>query len=408
MTSMRFISTDERRTRLALRHCLSVPATDAYEVAESLVGLHSTDPTTVYLSARARIRGFQREDLDRALFEEKSLIRLVGMRRTLWVVPRPAVGVVHQSSTRTLIAPERRRTAAMVEQGGIAGDGAAWVRRASARTMEALGRRGEATAAELTKDVPELAEKITFYKRDGSVMTTMGMVTRVLFLLATEGKVVRARPKGTWVSGLYRWAPMDSWVEGMDLETVDPATARARLLSKWLRAFGPGTETDITWWTGWTKGNVRVALEHADAIEIGVDSGPAWVAADDVDPVEGDSSFVRLLPSLDPTTMGWKQRGWYLGDNERRLFDRNGNGGPTIWVDGRAVGGWAQRKSGEITWELVEDVGREGAAEIEREAASLSEWLDGTVVSPRFRSPLHDELRSQADQGSRGTSPPNH
>ena len=396
---MRFFSAAERRARLAWRHFLSTPAGSVEAVARGLVAYHSTDPATVHLSANARVPGLRRSDLEHALYAEKSLVRIVGMRRTLWVVPRADVAMIHHSSTRPLIAPERKRTARMVEEGGIAGDGAAWIRRSSARTIAALRARGEATAAELTKDVPELGEKLTFFKRDGSILTTMGMVTRMLFLLSTEGKVVRARPKGTWVSGLYRWAPMDLWLDSTVLEPIDPAIARAGLLERWLSAFGPATEIDIAWWTGWTRGSVRAALRDTGAVEVEVDTGPAWVRADDLDPPEGRPRFVRLLPSLDPTTMGWKERGWYLGDHERILFDRNGNAGPTVWVDGRVVGGWAQRRSGEVVWQLTEPVPRVRAAEIEREAAALHEWLEGTVVSPRFKSPLHDTLRTSGRRG---------
>jgi hypothetical protein len=391
---MRFVSVEERRARLAARHFLAVPAGGVEEVANRLVGYHSTDPTTVYLSARARVAGFGREDLDRALFDDRSLVRIVGMRRTLWVVPRPLLPVVHNSSTCDLIAPERRRTARMVEEGGIATDGAEWVRRAAARTIKALRRREAATATELTKDVPELSEKLTFYKRDGSVMTTVGMVTRMLFLLSTEGKVVRVRPRGSWVSGQYRWAPMDAWLGGAGIESTDPAVARAELLARWLGGFGPATETDIAWWTRWTKGRVRAALAAIGAAEVEIESGTAFVLADDVEPAADAPPFVRLLPSLDPTTMGWKQREWYLGAHETKLFDSNGNAGPTVWVDGRIVGAWAVRKSGEIVWELVESIPAARIADIESEAGALQEWLEGTVVSPRFASPLHNSIRA--------------
>jgi hypothetical protein len=390
---MRFISVEERRARLAARHFLSAPAGSVEDVANCMVGYHSTDPTTVHLSARARVPGFRRADLDAALYETRSLVRVVGMRRTLWVVPRAGVPVVHHSSTRALIAPERKRTARMVQESGIAADGAAWLRRAETRTMAALAERGEAVATDLTRDVPELAEKITFYKRDGSVLTTMGMVTRILFLLATEGKVVRTRPKGTWVSGLYRWAPMESWL-GFPIEALDPGEARARLLDRWLFAFGPATETDIGWWTGWTKGHLRTALGEIGAVAVEVDSGPAWIGSADQGGDPPRPKFVRLLPSLDPTTMGWKERDWYLGGHDKQLFDRNGNAGPTVWVDGRAVGAWAVRKSGEIVWELLESVPAARVAEIEQEAESLFEWLEGTVVSPRFTSLLHNAIRA--------------
>jgi len=356
-----------------------------------MVGLHSSDPATVYLSARARIPGLKPGDLEAALYDERSVVRVLGMRRTMFVVPTDLAPLLHYSSTVALMAAERRRIVKMVEDAGIATNGTRWVERVSERTLEALHARGEALATELTKDVPELGEKITFYKKDGSVLSTVGMSTRILFLLANEGRIIRGRPNGSWVSSLYRWAPMETWIGGPMAE-IDQPQAQCLLLTRWLRSFGPATELDMKWWTGWPVTQVRRALAEIGAVEVQVDSGPAYLLPDDTTPVEPVSSWVQLLPSLDPTTMGWKQREWYLGPHYPRLFDRNGNAGPTVWVDGRVVGGWAQRSSGEIVWELLEDVGTEAISEVERQAGALADWLGERVVIPRFRSPSDKAL----------------
>jgi len=257
--------------------------------------------------------------------------------------------------------------------------------------LEALQARGEAVATELNKDVPELSEKITFYKKDGSVLTTVGMSTRTLFLLATEGRIIRARPKGTWVSSLYRWTPLEAWLGG-PMPEMGRAEAQAALLTRWLETFGPGTEADMKWWTGWPVTQVREALAAIGAVAVGIESGAAYVLPDDLEPVEPAGRWVALLPSLDPSTMGWKERDWYLGPHGSSLFDNNGNAGQTVWVDGRIVGGWGQRSTGEITWQLLEEVDSAAVAEIERKAAELETWIGERVVVPRFRSPLDRHL----------------
>jgi Winged helix DNA-binding domain len=391
---MRTITSDERRARLALRHRLARPAGDVVEAAEAMTGLHSSDPATVYLSARSRVPGFKQGDLEHALYEEKSLARVHAMRRTMFVVPVEMVSMLHYSSTVALIGPERRRLAGWLESYGIAEDGAKWIDEVSAKTLTALSERGEAIATELSKDVPELNEKITFYKADGSVLTTVGMTTRILFLLATEGKVTRGRPKGTWVSSMYRWAPMDAWLGGPIPEMTKPQ-AQAAVLEKWLRTFGPGTEVDMKWWTGWPVTQVRSALATIGAVEVELDSGAGYLLPDDLDPVPSVDHWVALLPALDPTTMGWKEREWYLGPHAPRLFDRNGNAGQTIWVDGKIVGAWGQRVSGEVVWELLEDIGSESIVEIEVQAAELESWLDDKRLIARFASPLDRELSAR-------------
>lgn len=115
---------------------------------------------------------------------------------------------------------------------------------------------------------------------------------------------------------------------------------------------------------------------------------------DDLEPTAAADPWVALLPALDPTPMGWAERDWYLGTHCDRLFDRTGNIGPTIWVDGRIVGGWSQRGTGEIATELLEDVGSDAVEQIGDEAGHLEIWLGDVRFKPRFPTPLHKHLAS--------------
>jgi hypothetical protein len=170
--------------------------------------------------------------------------------------------------------------------------------------------------------------------------------------------------------------------------------ARAELVRRWLGAFGPGTAADLKWWTGWTTGQVKQALATVQPVEVELGSGNGLVLAGDVEPVMPPSPWVSLLPALDPTPMGWQERSWYLGPHAPALFDRSGNVGPTVWCDGRVVGGWAQRENGEVVYRLLEDVGSEAAAAVEAEAGRLTEWIGPVRVTPRFRTPMERELAS--------------
>jgi hypothetical protein len=108
--------------------------------------------------------------------------------------------------------------------------------------------------------------------------------------------------------------------------------------------------------------------------------------------VRAPEAWVSLLPSLDPTTMGWRERGWYLGDHGPALFDTNGNAGPTVWVDGRVAGAWAQRRSGEVVHQLLDDVGHDAVTAVDRAAAELETWFGDVRVTPRFPTPLQKQL----------------
>ena len=358
-----------------------------------MVGLHSTDPATVFLGAAARLKKPTIEAVEGPLYDDRTLVRTLCMRRTLFVIPVELVPIVQAAITDALVRPERKRTVRMIEEAGIAKDGARWLRQAEAATVAAIDAAGEVTGADLSKAVPRLRKQIS-YGEGKTWAGKMGMTTRVLFLLACEQRVVRGRPQGSWTSTRYRWAPMRSWLpEGFP--TWKPDEARAELARRWLAAFGPGTIADLKWWTGWPLGRTRQAVAALDTVEVELDGGATGIVlAGDEAPVRPPKPWAALLPSLDPTTMGWAERDWYLGAHKAALFDTNGNAGPTVWWDGRIAGGWMQRKNGEIVWRLLDDVGADGRRAVEREVERLQTWLAGAVAVPRFPTPLYDQLRA--------------
>jgi hypothetical protein len=387
---VRTFSVEERRARLGRRHFLAggSRARDPVEVAGGLVGLHATDPATVYLSARAR--GVEADRLEGALYEDRSVLRMIGMRRTLFVLPLGLAAVVKAACTDSIAEAQRRRYAKLIEEGGITTDGRAWLAEAAEATLRAIETRGPVYAAELSADVPQLRESIA-YGEGKTWAGKVAMTTWVLFLLAAEGQIVRGRPRGAWTSSQWSWSSAESWLQA-PLGTLEPEPARAELAARWLASYGPATVADLKWWSGWNLGQTRKALEEIGAIEFDLDGTPGVALPDDLEAEPEPEPWAALLPSLDPTVMGWKERAWYLGAHGPALFDRNGNAGPTVWWNGRVVGGWAGRNDGEIVFRLLEDVGADAVRAIEAEAERLQSWLGETKVVPRFATPLAKEL----------------
>jgi len=389
---LRRIDIDERRARLGVRHHLAdgARAATVAEIAADLVGIHSSDPASVFLGFGTRMKSPDFDAVERALYDDRTVARILGMRRTMFVVPVDLVPTIHSACTRALAARERRRLIQMLEAAGLAEDGASWLRAAEKATLRAFAKRGEATATELSKDVPQLREQMS-YGEGKKWAGVQGVSTRVLFLLATDGRIVRGRPRGSWISTQYRWVPIERWLGS---EPVEPPTAVARvdLVRRWLERFGPGTVVDIKWWTGWTVTETKRALADVGAVEVDLDGMTGFVLPDDVETAPPIDPWAALLPALDSTVMGWQERAWYLGPHGPALFDRNGNAGPTVWWDGRIVGGWAQRSDGEIVLRLLDDVGADGRATIDAMADQLAAWLGERRVLPRFRTPLEREL----------------
>lgn len=391
MSSVR-IGVDERRARLAVRHHLAPAARAAgvTTVARDMLALHATDPATVYLAAWARTRSPSVDALARAMYDDRDLVRILGMRRTMFVVPVELMPVVLAACTRAIAVVERRRTVQFLAQSGIAEDPAAWLAEVEEATVAALKLRGEALSVELSADEPRLAEQIRFAEGK-SYAAAQSVASRVLPLLAAHGRVVRGRPRGSWTSSQYRWSTVEAWLPGGVPELAAEA-ARVELARGWLRAFGPAPVADLKWWSGWTLGQTRAALAEIGPVEVDMDGEPGVALADDLEPTPVPEPHAALLPGLDPSVMGWQARGWFLGAHRESLFDTNGNAGPTVWWGGRVVGGWAQRRDGEIVLRLLEDVGADATAAITAEADRLQDWIGPVRVTPRFRTPLERTL----------------
>ncbi len=374
----------QRRARLGVRHLLSTRAASVEDVADAVVGLHATDPATVFLSACARLEQPSVAEVEAALYDRCTLVRLLCMRRTMFAVTAGTAPVVQAAAGAAIAAKERQKLLAYLAEGvGWDADRLAEVEKA---TLEALRLRGEATTVELTRDVPDLLEQVVVAPGK-PYETRQNVSSRIIRVLAADGWLHRGRPLGSWLSSQFRWVPATPWPE------LDPDQARAELARRWLASYGPATEADLKWWTGWSLGHTRKALAAAGAVRVELSGGAGYALPDDLDPVEAPEPWAALLPALDPTPMGWQARDWYLPARHRpRLFDTSGNVGPTVWWNGAVVGGWAQRADGGLVWELLDDVGADAEAAIAREADRVASWIDGARVVPRFRTPLEKEL----------------
>lgn len=382
------VGDDQRRARLARRHLL-LPARRAgrvEEVADALVGLHATDAATVYLSACARLARPSAAEVERALYEDVTLVKLLSMRRTLFAVTEDCAPYVSSSTARAIAVKERATLLKHLAEHAEGWDG----QRLAATEREvlaALERLGEATTAELAAEVPALRE--TMVMSAGKAYEARQSVgSRLLRLLASDGHVRRCRPRGSWLSSSYPWALVPQWPD------LPVREAKAEVVRRWLAAFGPATVEDVKWWTGWTLGDTRRALADVAAVEVALDGGGrGLLLPDDTADEPAPEPWAALLPGLDPTVMGWRGRDWYLRPQDvPALFDRAGNAGPTVWWNGRVVGGWAQRADGEVVWRLFGDEGGEAVAAVAAEAERLAAWLGEVRVTPRFRTPLEREL----------------
>jgi hypothetical protein len=385
----------QRRARLGQRHLLAPgrAAPDPAAAARALVAVHSTDPASAFLGLARRTTGGTVGGVEAALYEDRSLIRLLGMRRTVFIAARELAPVIQAACSADVALRERRKLLGWLAEAEVAPDPAAWLAGAETAALAALAACGEATPADLAAADPRLAARIVL-GRGTPNEAPISVASRVLFLLAAQGQVVRGRPLGSWTSHQYRWSPLTGWCpQGLPEWAVE--AAEEELARRWLRAFGPATAEDLRWWTGWTKTQVRRVLTRLEPVEVDLDGAPGLVLADDLEPPPAPAQpWAALLPGLDSTPMGWQQRDWFLGQHGPRLFDGYGNVGPTLWWDGRIVGGWAQDRDGEIVCRFLEDAGADAVAAADAAARRLAGLLGGVRLAVRTRGPtwLESEL----------------
>lgn len=362
---------------------------DTLAATRAMTVLHATDASTVHLAVQARTDAGV-EEVERALYADRSVVKQLAMRRTLFGFPRDLLPAALGSAAARVAAEQRRLVTKDVEQYGIATDGRAWLEQACAAVLEHLAGAGPLTARQLREALPALTGTVTF-GLDKKYGGTVHIAPRVLTTLGAEGRIVRGPNDGQWRISRPTWTLTADWL-GERPQPTAPQEGYAELVRRWLRTFGPGTLEDVQWWLGSTKTAARTALADVDAVEVALERDrTGWLLPDDLDEEPDVAPWAALLPSLDPTTMGWKERAFYLDPARTAyLFDSNGNAGTTAWWDGRVVGAWVQGLEGVVRVVPAPgvDLGVDARHALDAAAARLTTWLDGTVITNVYKSAL--------------------
>lgn len=395
---VRTVNDAERRARLGLRHALAAEATpqrgDVLAATQAVVCLHATEAASVYLSAWAR-SGASREDVDDALYRQRSIVKQMAMRRTLFAVPLDLQPAVRGSAAARVAIQQKALLARSLVSGGLAGDvnaGSRWIDEACAQVLTRL-QAAPATTRQLREQLPLLAQRL--HRPEAPTAPPAPVAARVLTVLAATGEIVRGDNQGDWTVSRPTWTPLQTWVAGSahpaaPTQPLPEAQGYAELVRSWLLAYGPGTEADLVWWLGATKTAVRQALSDVGAVAVDLeDRSPAWLHPKDTDKVQAPQPWAALLPTLDPTTMGWRGRGFHLDlVPEAAVYDRAGNGLPTAWWNGHVVGGWVQRADGSVLVQPRVALSRIADQALRYRAGELTQWLDGRVLRTTFQRPL--------------------
>ena len=383
---------------------------DVATVVREVGPIRATPAITPYVSLWARMRHLDREQVDRALYVDRSLVRVSCLHARLYIVLSEELPAYYQA-TRTLLQGGlaelgKLLTEASPEGPQTAGGGPARAGRSLAsRVLEVVSVRGPLTVAEVAQVLPELNRQID----DGAQLLGIEpgkLGSRLIPAMCAEGLLVRTQPRGGWRSNLYCYATLSSWLGNIDLSALSPSEALRQVVWAYVVAYGPVTIGDLSQWLGgFPRHRVRMALTsfggRLDRVQfcgirgdyyvakrqLGELLDRAWPGADDAE------RSVCLLPPRDSYSMAYGDVGRFWRDQGRaaywgeRVYDRVGESMGTVWVDGFIEGTWGlQVRAKRIIVRLFEAADSEMLATVYERARDLASMLGFTTLDVDIRA----------------------
>lgn len=331
------------------RHHLARPAprSRVAEVVADACGVQAQMIGPAQLALRVRVRGLTLDDVDRALWKERSVARVWCMRGTVHLVPSDEFAVfVRGSSSR-----QESRVAAWLER--------AHVPKASAERLLAA----MAAAMDIPRTRPEIAARIRGdlglpIVRGGGrgwgspadaegfrVGETVFTVAGLAFLASYRGLICYGPDEGR--AGTF--VRPDVWLPAW--KDLPLAEAEEALLRRYLRACAPATPHDFSIWSGLAVTRARdiwSRLGHEIA-PVTVDGRTSWALERDRTTLERarlPASTVRLLPYFDSFLMGHRERSHLVDKaHHKRVFRPAGWVYPAVLADGHVAGDWSYTRS---------------------------------------------------------------
>jgi len=298
--------------------------TDIVRIAGDIGGLHGTTATGPYLSLYARAPSFRREELAVAMAQKKCLARIRYVRNTVYILPRDFIPVAFAATSGMAATTSQRFS----QNSGITPTQYA---RISNKILKVLEGRGLTTR--------EIRKKLR----------TAAHISPIVNLMCDKGLLVRSLPREGWKSSQHAYFLFGDYYPDLDLSALGEEEARKIVVRQYLLSFGPASEKDVVWWTGFPRSQVKKILgdlgDEVSSVEIPEWNSGYMVLSSEKESLKSfrtyDHPVVNVFPSLDSYMMGYKERKRLLHPkHEKMVYDRSGNAASVILVDGRVAGIW--------------------------------------------------------------------
>jgi hypothetical protein len=352
------------------RNALSEPATrlDLAEIAGVMCGAHAQVLSAAELSIGRRSAGATRSDVQRALWEERRLVKTFGPRGTVHLLPTGDLpmwtGALAAAPSSAGLPPEDVRFTPDQADEVIAAIGDALAEHeltVDELTDAIVGRIGP-WAGERTMDA--FQDKWPRWRQ----LTSRAGQRGVLCFGPNKGRQVT-------YTNPHRWLP--------GFQPQDAETALRTLVMRYLHAYGPATPGHFARWLGITAKSAVALFDRlaGDLERVDLEGQEAWVQAGDTGTPEEPSRGVRLLPYFDTYVVAGQPRSrLYPGAAAARALAPSGQAGnyPVLLIDGVVAGVWHQRRSGRKVELTVEPLRRLTA--VQRRQLEVEVELIGRVL----------------------------
>jgi hypothetical protein len=336
-------------------------------VVARICGLHAQLMSSAELSAWARVENLPRDAIQRALWDERSLLKTWAMRGTLHLLPsaeyslwRASLGTYDHYLKGAwlraygLSASELEK---LIEVIGEVLDGQMLTREELAqRVGEKLG----------SKDLPERMTGSW-----GSMLKPAAFRGELCFAPSSGRNVRFTRPQGWLRPG----------------RPIESQKAMREVTRRYLGAYGPSTREDLSrWWGGFSAAKARRAFEALgdQALLVEVEGTESWMLKEHLEEVAAATpqKSARLLPAFDPYVIGApRSQPRVLGAEEKpRVFRPQGWVSPVVIVNGRIAGVWKHEKKRGIVRvqvEPFETIPAWARREVSKESERLAAFLEG-------------------------------
>lgn len=339
------------------------------QIVEDICGLHSTELKTSYLSLFVRTNKFKKSDLEKELYEEKSLGRIRGMRRTLFIETLKWIPIIY-AATCNLIEYSFEKymefhKVSLKEYQEI-----------SQNIIKKLKGR-ELSASEIRKE-----------------LNSKSNIPAIIQVMGNRGLLIRGKPIKDWKDRRNKYALFKDYFPELDLSMYEENKAIRLLVEKYIKTYGPVTETDMAWWTGLKKTKIRDVLkpieQNLEKVKISNVKKTYIMDKEELANLENNSTYEKpslsLLPGLDPYPMGYKDRERYINaQNYNNLFDRSGNITSTIFLNGKAIGVWDTEEEPEplIKFYLFHSLENDLIDELYSETKKVGQFFFDTNINIR-------------------------